>query len=219
VETQPKSRSHLKVVRDDSRRTATVAFLGDDAAFLAALCAGDAAATAALYDTHHRAVLTVLGRILGADAELTDILHDVFVRALRGIHSVRDAQVLLPWLRQIAVCTAMDCLRRRSRRRWLRFVAPDELVEPAVAPANSEAREALRRVYRILDSLPSEERVAFTLRVLVGMELTEVAAAADCSLATIKRRLGRAEERFSTQARTEEVLSQWLAEGNRWELP
>jgi RNA polymerase sigma-70 factor (ECF subfamily) len=219
VERQPQSPPQLKVVREHSRRTATVAFLGDDVAFLAALRAGDPAATAALYDAHHRSVLTVLARILGADSELGDILHDVFVRALRGVRSVRDTQLLAPWLRQIAVCTAMDCLRRRSRRRWLRYVAPDELTEPAIVPANSEAREAMRRVYRILDAFPPEERVAFSLRVLAGLELTAVAAAANCSLATIKRRLGRAEQRFAAQAQQDEVLAQWLAEGNRWELP
>ena len=111
----------------------------------------------------------------------------------------------------------MDCLRRRRRRRWLRFVAPEELEQPAVAPANSEARQALQRVYQILDEFPAEERVAFTLRIMAGMELTKVAAAAKCSLATIKRRLNRADQRFATAARSDAVLAQWPEEGNRWE--
>ena len=217
MESQPKVAHRLQVVRDTRRTNATVAYLGDDQSFLRALRDGDPAATAALFDAHQASVLTVLARIMGVDAELCDLLQDVFVRALRGVHTVKDGRVLQPWLRQIAICTAMDCLRRRRRRRWLRFVAPEELEQPAVAPANSEARQALHRVYQILDEFPAEERVAFTLRIMAGMELTEVAAAAKCSLATIKRRLNRADQRFATAARSDAVLSQWLEEGNRWE--
>lgn len=220
MESQPKAARHLKVVRNGQRRKiATVAFLGDDEAFLRALRERDPAAIASLFDAHQGSILAMLARILGVDHELRDLLHDVFVRALRGVHTVRDARVLSQWLRQIAVCTAMDCLRRRRRRRWLRFVAPEELQEPVATPVDTEAREAVERVYRILDEFPAEERVAFTLRLLVGLELTEVAVALKCSLATVKRRLSRAEARFTNAARNDAVLSLWLKQGSRWEAP
>jgi RNA polymerase sigma-70 factor (ECF subfamily) len=214
------SPTHLKVVRDGQRRgTATVAYLGDEQTFLSALRRRDPAATAALFDAHQAWVLKVLARVLGVDAELRDVLQDVFVRALRGVHTVRDGRVIQPWLRQIAVCTARDCLRRRRRRRWLSFVAPEQLDEPAVAATDSESREALRAVYRVLDDFPLEERVAFTLRFLAGMELTEVAQVSKCSLATVKRRLSRAEQRFASEAQREAVLRPWLEQGSRWRAP
>lgn len=219
MDSQPKTASHLKVVRDGQHRgpgVATVAYLGDEQAFLRGLRQRDPAATAALFDAHQAWVLKILARVLGVDTELRDLLQDVFVRALRGVHTVRDGRVIQQWLRQIAVCTAMDCLRRRRRRRWLKFVAPEELHEPEAVPVNSEARQALGAVYRILDAFPVEERLAFTLRFLAGMELTEVAESAACSLATVKRRLSRAEQRFTERARNEPVLSPWLEQGSRW---
>jgi RNA polymerase sigma-70 factor (ECF subfamily) len=219
METQSKAANHLKVVRDDPSRgagLAKVAFLGDEQAFLQALRKRDPAATTALFDAHQGIVLAVLARVLGVDSELRDLLQEVFVRALRGVHTVRDGRVLQQWLRQIAVCTAMDCLRRRRRRRWLKLVAPSDLEEPTAPPANSEAREAIRHVYRVLDTFPPEERLVFTLRTFAGLELREVASASKCSLATIKRRLSRAELRFESAARSHPVLSLWLEEGDRW---
>ncbi len=222
MDSQSKAAGHLKVVRDGQRRgagLATVAYLGDEQAFLRALRHRDPAATAALFDVHQAWVLKVLARVLGVDTELRDLLQDVFVRALRGVHTVRDGRVIQQWLRQIAVCTAMDCLRRRRRRRWLKFIGPEQLDEPEAVPVNSEAREALRTVYRILDEFPDDERLVFTLRFLAGMELTEVAESSKCSLATAKRRLSRAERRFAAEARIQPALVPWLEQGNRWGSP
>jgi RNA polymerase sigma-70 factor (ECF subfamily) len=219
METHSKAANHLKVVHDgrrDSGGLGKLAYLGNEQAFLEALRERDPAATTALFDAHQGMVLTVLARVLGVDLELRDLLQEVFLRALRGIHTVRDGRVLQQWLRRIAVCTAMDCLRRRRRRRWLKLVAPEELEEPTAPTVNSEAREAIRHVYRILDAFPAEERLVFTLRTFAGMELTEVASASRCSLATIKRRLARAEARFEIAARSHSVLSRWLEEGDRW---
>jgi len=77
-------------------------------------------------------------------------------------------------------------------------------------------RDATRRVYRVLDTLPEDERIAFALRFIDDMELTDVAEACDVSLATIKRRLDRAEATFVARARKDVVLSGWLEGGARW---
>src|ERR1700690_2043850 len=130
MEPQSKAANHLKVVRGGRQGNSGLgkgAYLGNEQAFFEALRGRDPAATAALFDAHQGMVLAVLARVLGVDAELRDLLQEVFLRALRGVHTVRDGRVLHQWLRQIAVCTAMDCLRRRRRRRWLKLVAPGEL--------------------------------------------------------------------------------------------
>jgi RNA polymerase sigma-70 factor (ECF subfamily) len=48
------------------------------------------------------------------------------------------------------------------------------------------------------------------------MQLTEVAAACRVSLATIKRRLARAEKRFVEAAKDHPALRERLAHGGRW---
>jgi RNA polymerase sigma-70 factor (ECF subfamily) len=51
------------------------------------------------------------------------------------------------------------------------------------------------------------------LRYIDGMELTAVAQACGVSLATIKRRLSRAQVTFSALAARQSVLVEWLETG------
>jgi RNA polymerase sigma-70 factor (ECF subfamily) len=191
-------------------RWAPVTFAGDDHALLRAFTRGDRGAAAALFDRYAPLVERTIARILGADSELADAVQEAFIRMMRSAHSIRDPQALPEWVIRVAVCTAVDTLRSRRRRRWLTF-GPTESVEPDGAEPDLEGREALKATYAVLDQLSAEDRAVFALRIIEGMELRQVAAACDCSLATVKRRLGRAEARFAILARKQPALGNWLA--------
>lgn len=195
-----------------------VTFLSD-AALVEGLRAGQPAAIGALHDRYAGYVLRLLGRVLGSERELADIHHDVFVRALGSLGELRDPAALKGWITTVTIYTARTAIQKRQRRRWLSFLAPEDVPEVEAPNASSEVQEALRTTYAVLDKLPADERIAFSLRFIDGMELTEVAAACDVSLATIKRRLARAEERFTQIAREHPVLKEWLEGGNRWGTP
>jgi RNA polymerase sigma-70 factor, ECF subfamily len=194
-------------------------FAGDDAALVQGFRRGDAAARAALYDRHADHVHRVLYRLLGFDRDLADLHHDVFVRALGSLPTLQDPSALKGWLTMIAVHVARSWLTRRKRRSWLWFLPNQELPEVESNAAPGEVLDALRATYAVLDALPSDERIAFALRFIDGMELTEVAAACDTSLATIKRRLASAGAHFEAEARKQPVLEPWLAGGSRWGNP
>jgi RNA polymerase sigma-70 factor (ECF subfamily) len=195
------------------------AFQPDDAALVAALRRGDEVARRLLFERHALHVTRVLARLLGADGELADLVHDVFVMALRDLHCLQDASALKAWLTSVTVHLARGHIRKKTRRRWLRFVAPHELPDAPAATADSDVRDAARRLYRVLDTLPEDERIAFALRFVDCMELRDVAEACDVSLATIKRRLERAEEKFVARVRKDVVLAGWLEGGARWGIP
>jgi RNA polymerase sigma-70 factor (ECF subfamily) len=195
-----------------------ISFVGDEASWVAALARRDRGAIAAFHDRYAPDVLRILVRILGYDQELEDVLQETFVRALGSIHTLRDPSRLGAWVISVAVRSARTLLQRRHRRRWLKLLPPQEIValdQPRCAQEPALA-EALRCTYEVLARLAPDERVLFSLRFLEGMELTELAAACDVSLATVKRRLARAERRFSTIARAHPVLSEWVERGGRW---
>ena len=73
-------------------------------------------------------------------------------------------------------------------------------------------------MYEILDRMPIKERVAFALRFIDGMTLPDAAEACETSLATLKRRLSRAERRFVEAARRRPNLESWLEDGTRWNV-
>lgn len=185
-------------------------FVGDDAELALGLARLDQRARAACYDRFGAFVERRLIRTLGRDDEIADALQETFEIAFRDAHRITEPRKLRSWLGSIAVFVARGMLRKR-RRRWLRFFDPAELPEQAIESDAAAGVEA-RAVVRVLDRMPDEERLALTLRKLEEMELTEVAEAMGISLATVKRRLRSAEERFAGLLAEEPAL----VERGRW---
>jgi RNA polymerase sigma-70 factor (ECF subfamily) len=190
----------------------------DDTALVEGLAGGEAWARAALFERYATPIERMLRKILGPDqhTEIADVLHDVFVQALASLDRLRDPRAVLSWMQAIAAHTAYRTIRARRARRWLHFWAPDTLPEVVAPEVDEEVLDAYRRTYALLDRLPADERVAFALRYIEGMELAQLAVVCDVSLATLKRRLGRAEQRFAAGARNDAILRRWLEEGGRW---
>jgi RNA polymerase sigma-70 factor (ECF subfamily) len=184
-----------------------------DAALVAALRAQRTDAGKTLFKRYGRDVERVLFRVLGPDVELADLLHDVFVAALTSIDQVRDPNALRGWLTGIAVRKARKCIVKRRRWRIIQFFAPTDMPEAEARVTPTEVSEALRCTYEVLNKLPADERMAFALRHVDGMELTAVAAACGVSLATIKRRLTRAHATFVSLASEHAALAEWLERG------
>ena len=193
--------------------------MGDDAVLVQAFRRGDPGARVALYERYADHVHRVLYRMLGFHRDLADLHHDVFVRALSSLPGLQDPSAFKGWLTMIAVHAARSWITRKKRLRWLWFLPTEELPEAPSSAASGEVLHALLATYAVLDALPVDERIAFALRFIDGMELTEVAAACETSLATIKRRLARACASFEAEARKQPVLEAWLEGGSRWGSP
>jgi RNA polymerase sigma-70 factor (ECF subfamily) len=203
--------------KEPARREVTrLPFFDSDAAIVAALRARQPAGGAALYDRHHEHVRRVLIRMLGPGAHLGDLVQDVFVSAIDSIDRLERPDSLRAWLASIAVFRARAEIRSRYRARWFPLFAEDDLPEEQARVSTPEIDEAVRTTYLVLEKLGADERIAFALRFVDGMELVEVAEACEVSLATIKRRLSRAQAKFTNIARTYPVLHEWLERGERW---
>src|SRR5262245_42812892 len=121
----------------EATASADIAFLSD-AALVDGLRQRQPAAIHAFYDRYSSRVLRILHRLLGHERELSDVHHDVFVRALQSIRSLKEPERLEAWLTGVAVFTARSTIQRRVRRRWLQFMAPEALPEAPMSP-NDEA--------------------------------------------------------------------------------
>jgi RNA polymerase sigma-70 factor (ECF subfamily) len=64
--------------------------------------------------------------------------------------------------------------------------------------------------------MPLDERLAFAMRYIEGMDLQSAAEGCGVSLATLKRRLLRAEQRFVAAAGRAPGLRPWLEGGTTW---
>jgi RNA polymerase sigma-70 factor (ECF subfamily) len=193
----------------------TVEGIGAAEEVLRDLVARKPAAQRRLLATESGRVERILMRILGDARQIEDLTQEVFVRVFARVRDVREPAALRGFVASVAVFVAREAIRKKRRHKWLSFFSSDE-VPDVVATDDHEAREALGAIYRVLDSLDPDERVAFALRYIDGMELAEVAAACNCSLATVKRRIDRAGTKFAKLCKKDEVLVRWLEEGDRW---
>lgn len=181
-----------------------------------ALRRGDSWAPTALVRKYHPKVERLVAGALGIDSELSDVVQDVFLSVLKNVHQLKDPAALPGWIASLAVFTARGQIRKRRRWRWIRFLAPEDVPEAPSAGHDHEGSATMRAVYQAIDTLPEDERMAFTLRFVAEMELTEVAAACRVSLATIKRRLSRAETRFAAAAGESSLLRERLSRSDRF---
>jgi RNA polymerase sigma-70 factor, ECF subfamily len=135
-------------------------------------------------------------RLLGNDSEVDDLVQDVFIEAHHGLASLREPGALGGWLARICVRRAT---RRLRRRRLLSLLSLDGVAErdlPFDVSASPEERAEVVRLYRRLDKLPAEERVAWLLRHVEGESLEDMVQLCACSKSTVQRRLRSAETRL-----------------------
>lgn len=182
----------------------------DDAEVARRLKEGDPAGPALLFDQFGARVDRVLLRILGRTPDHDDRVQETFLEVLRTITALRDDGAFKAWVTTIAVRVARAELRRQRVRRFLTLWREPVLPEVGV-DVDHQGRDEVRAVYRLLDALPTEDRIAFALRVIEGEELTEVARLTGCSLATAKRRIARAEASFREAAGEIPALAARLA--------
>jgi RNA polymerase sigma-70 factor (ECF subfamily) len=136
----------------------------------------------------------VATRLLGRDAEVDDVVQDVFLIAFRGVGALRDPAATKAWLTKVAVRVSTRRLRWRRVRRLLGLDAHAEYEDLPDPSLSSEEQVVVSRIYALLDRLPVADRVAWTLRRVDHNPAEVVATLCHCSLATAKRRIARVDE-------------------------
>jgi RNA polymerase sigma-70 factor (ECF subfamily) len=183
----------------------------DDAALVVAVMARRPGAAGRMWDRYAPLVRRVLRRMLGP-VDVEDALQDAFLRLFRDLATLRDASALRSFLIGITLHVAKSELRRRRARRWLRLSDDGVLAEPdpLVEDELHEPRAAIQRLYEVLDRVSDERRTVFVLRYVEGLELAELSAVLDCSLATTKRRVADAAQRVCQLAASDPLLAPYL---------
>lgn len=148
-----------------------------------------------LYRRHAEFAFRIALRLQGHSQDVDDVVHDAFLKAHRRIQSLKDPSAFRAWLGSIVVNEVKVRLRRARLMRTLRLqnFEPVDLDSLASADAGPEVRAQLAQVYGLLRLMPTNERIAWTLRHVERHRLEDVARLAGCSLATAKRRLHAAQ--------------------------
>lgn len=174
---------------------AAMAALADEG--LVALAAGgDPRAAEALYRRHAAFAFNLAARIAGSTSDVEDVVQDAFIRAFDNLASLRKPSAFKTWLGSIVVHAMRSRLRRARFMRLFGLGHPGDLVEiESIANdgASPQTKAELAQIYALLKTLPADDRIAWTLRYVEGHDLGAAAELAGCSLATVKRRIRRAQ--------------------------
>jgi len=154
--------------------------LSADAALVAAARSGDRAAFGQLYERYARMVHGILlARVPHAD--VSDLVHDVFLSALGQLHTLRENAAFGGWLARITRNRATDYHRRAKENVEL----PDDMGRDD--PPEAEAKAALA----VIQSMPEAYREPLILRLVEGMTGPEIAARTGLTPGSVRVNLHR----------------------------
>lgn len=151
--------------------------------------AGDRQAFAQLVDaTYPRALRFALHMVANReDAE--EAVQDTFIRVHHNLRRFRDDARFEPWLFRILANRCRTLLAKRKRHSTV--IQYGELPDRIGATTDAE-RDWTEEVYKVLDTLPAEQKEAFLLRHVEDMAYEDIAAITGVGLSALRMRVKRA---------------------------
>lgn len=152
------------------------------AGLVEAVRGGDNAAFERLYMLYSPLVHgVILARV--PSSEVDDLVQDVFLAAIRKLHTLRDANAFGPWVAMIARNRAMDFHRTRQQTEDL----SDDIPQSSSSEEDAEAARALG----VIIALPEAYRETLILRLVEGLTGPEIAERTGLTPASVRVNLHR----------------------------
>lgn len=135
----------------------------------------------------------IAGRVRG-EADVDDILQEVFFKIHRGLERLEDPARLHAWVYQIARNAIIDHYRQGEQN----VEVPSELPDRIAEEGDSEGAEAEVATWLrpMAEDLPEKYREALLLTDIEGLTQKELAERLDISLSGAKSRVQRAREKL-----------------------
>ncbi len=145
------------------------------------------------------------------DAE--DLAQEVFIQVFQSIGDFRQESSLSTWIYRIAVTKSLELKRKRNRKKRMAYFKsllnlqqnPDELEDqqffnhPGIEAENSERTRIL---FESIESLPKNQRIAFTLNKIEHLSYKEVAQIMETSLSAVESLIHRARKNLQDKLRS-----------------
>jgi RNA polymerase sigma-70 factor, ECF subfamily len=180
----------------------------DDEVLVSLAATGGTEAHAAIWDRYAARVRSIVRRSIRVESDVEDLVQEVFLQFYRSRTLLRKREALRGFIYAISYHVTIREIRcRRARKRTEHCMqARGSRVVP---PADFEAREAIAGIRAVLDRLDPTDRRAFVLRHIEGLELSEIAGILDISLATVKRRLAKIDQRVNAMTKSDQRLVEY----------
>jgi RNA polymerase sigma-70 factor (ECF subfamily) len=154
---------------------------------------GDERAFNLIVRAYETPVYNYVLRLVGDRSLAEDLTQEVFLRVYQGLPKFSLRCRFTTWLFQVTKNRVLDELRA-SERRPRAVVGLDDIPPLEVLDAPLERVEAMDAVWRSVNDLNVDLKMALLLRDVVGLSYTEIADSLEITLATVKWRIYKARE-------------------------
>jgi RNA polymerase sigma-70 factor (ECF subfamily) len=177
-----------------------------------ALKNGDQQAYKSLVDSFSRKVYNLCLSLLHNQEDAEDATQEVFSAVFSSINTFKGDSKLSTWIYRISVNKCKEILRKKSRKKRFGFLVPLENFETKslnTIPANFihpgielENQERAAILFGAINSLPENQKIAFSMHKLEGIPYDEIAAIMGMSLSSIESLIFRAKQNLRTKLAT-----------------
>jgi RNA polymerase sigma-70 factor (ECF subfamily) len=155
---------------------------------------GDERAFSLILRAYETPVFNYVLRLVGGDRSLAeDLTQEVFLRVYQGLPKFSLRSKFTTWLFQVTKNRVLDELRAVERRPRA-LVAIDDIAPLEVLDAPIERIEEIDALWKAVENLSTDLKMALLLRDVVGLSYTEIADSLEVTLATVKWRIYKARE-------------------------
>lgn len=170
---------------------------------IAKLQQGDEQAFKQLVENYQKLVVRTCFGLVHNTEDAEDIAQDVFIEVFRSIGQFRADSKISTWLYRIAVNRSLNFIRDNKRRKWfwsfedaagkknnqLEKILPGSSENPEYKLENSQRAQFL---HQSIDSLPQNQRIAFTLNKYDDLSYNEISEIMNLSVSSIESLIHRA---------------------------
>ena len=164
---------------------------------------GDKKAFDILVLKYQQRVMNILSRFVRDPAEVQDLAQETFIKAYRALATFRGDSAFYTWVYRIAINTAKNFIVAQGRRPPRDDVEASEAEQYGGAEGLQEQAspervllkdEIAEMVFKTIDELPDDLKMAITLREIEGLSYDEIAETMSCPIGTVRSRIFRARE-------------------------
>lgn len=154
---------------------------------------GDERAFAIIVRSYQTPVFNYVLRMVSDRSLAEDLTQEVFLRVYQGLPRFSSRSKFTTWLFQVTKNRVLDEFRATERRPRV-VVDVDDMATLEIVDAPFERLEAIDAVWRAVEHLTLDLKMALLLRDIVGLSYGEIADSLEVTLATVKWRIWKARE-------------------------
>ena len=174
-----------------------------------ALKNGDQQAYTALVALFSQKVYNLCLSLLHNQEDAEDATQEVFSSVFSSINKFKGDSKVSTWMYRISVNKCKEIIRKKSRKKRFGFLVPLENLEtnsPNTMQANFihpgielENQERAAILFGAINSLPENQKIAFSMHKLEGIPYDEIAAIMGLSLPSVESLIFRAKQNLRTK--------------------